>query len=288
MSQDLDKPSAGVGAQVGTALLVVVVFTLIGFVALSVVTGNTFGLNGGAGTQPDAAAAPTPPPGTPNPAAWISYKHTALGFSLQYPRQWRKAETGLQVVLSPSAGGLNPAALQDSALWLGIPANGSADPAAVLAGVQASLPAGTQTLSQGSRRIGGQSWQLNLVQFDSQTLGPMKAAIAATSKNEVGYFVVAAAPENRWPQIEPTFNTILNSFQFTAEAVLRPTDATPPPTPTPTPTPVFYIVQPGDTLSHVSVKYDVSIEALRDRNGLTENSILHPGDKLLIPRKRRR
>ncbi|RME99716.1 MAG: hypothetical protein D6768_14440, partial [Chloroflexi bacterium] len=220
MSQKLDKPPAGVGAQVGTVLLVVVVFTLIGFVALSVVTGNNFGLTGGnTGAPTGAIAAPTPPAGTPNPAAWVNYKHTALGFSLQYPRQWRKAEAGLRVVLSPSAGGLDPAALQDAALWLGIPADGSTDPAAVLAGVQAGLPAGTQTLSQGSRRIGGQSWLLHLVQFDSQTLGPVKAAIAATSKNEVGYFVVAAAPEDSWPQIEPTFNTILDSFQFTTEAV---------------------------------------------------------------------
>jgi peptidoglycan endopeptidase LytE len=104
----------------------------------------------------------------------------------------------------------------------------------------------------------------------------------------VGYYVVAIAPADQWNQVQPAYRNILNSFQFTTEAVLRPTDATPPPTPTPTPTPVFHIVQSGDTLSHISVRYDVSIQAIMDRNGLDSSSIIRPGDKLIIPRNRRR
>ena len=96
------------------------------------------------------------------------------------------------------------------------------------------------------------------------------------------------APAGQWNQVQPLYRNILNSFQFTTEAVLRPTDATPPPTPTPAPTPVFHIVQSGDTLSHISVRYDVSIQAIMDRNGLDATSIIRPGDKLIIPRTRRR
>lgn len=289
MSQETQQSTAGMGTQIGVALLVILIFALIGFVALSVVTGNDFGL--GARPQnatPSLVASAPLAEGTPNPLGMISFKQTALGFSLQYPRHWRKSEQGLQVILSPSAGGLTPESLNDAAVWFGIPADGSTDTTALLNRTQVDLFPNAHLVSTGSQRIGGQSWPSMRLGFESKGLGPAQALIAATSRDEVGYFVVAVAPATEWDVFQPTLTNILNSFEFTTEAVLRPTDATPPPTPTPTPTPEFYIVKSGDTLSHVSVKYDVSIQAIMDRNGLTENSIIRPGDKLLIPRKRQR
>ncbi|MCD6156705.1 MAG: LysM peptidoglycan-binding domain-containing protein, partial [Candidatus Atribacteria bacterium] len=48
---------------------------------------------------------------------------------------------------------------------------------------------------------------------------------------------------------------------------------------------VHYIVQPGDTLWEISRKQGVSLEDLMDANGLTEDSVLRVGAKLVIPSK---
>lgn len=291
MSHRLERPSSGIGSQLAVALLVLVIFALIGFVALSVLTGNDFGVGQAVGLENQPLVSNTPtlaPLGTPNPLAMINYKDTALGFNLEYPRSWRKSQSGLRVVLSPSGGGLNPDNLQDAALWVGIPANGATDPAELLLQTQMQLAPSSQTVNRGPLSIGGETWQSMQVQFDSPSLGPSVATIATTTKNQVGYYLVAAAPAEEWNRIQPIYQNILRNFSFTTQAVLRPTDATPPPTPTPTPTPIFHIVQSGDSLGLISAKFDVSIEAIMERNGLDQNSIIHPGDKIIIPRPRRR
>ena len=71
----------------------------------------------------------------------------------------------------------------------------------------------------------------------------------------------------------------------------------PPPTPQPgntaTPEPgtatpgtaneIVYIVQPGDTLSDVAVKYKTSLDAIQRRNSIADISKLMPGQQLIIP-----
>jgi len=44
-----------------------------------------------------------------------------------------------------------------------------------------------------------------------------------------------------------------------------------------------YEVQPADTLSHIAVRFDVSVEELKDVNQLTDEHIIVPGQKLKIP-----
>jgi LysM repeat protein len=70
----------------------------------------------------------------------------------------------------------------------------------------------------------------------------------------------------------------------------------PPPTPkpgdtptsvpgTPTPSPaneIVYIVQPGDTLSDIAVKYKTSLDAIQRRNSIADISKLMPGQQLII------
>jgi LysM repeat protein len=290
MSQLPNRGSSNFTSLVTITILLIITFALIGFVALSVLTGNSFGLGGDvpqAYPTPDSTAA-AEPFGTPDPQAMVSFKDTALGFNLQYPRTWRKKEQGLHVILSPSAGGLDPENLEDAAIWFGIPTDNTIEPADLLTQLQAGLSATSQTEKRGTQTIGAEKWRLAQISFEDQQLGPTTATIATTSKNEVGYYVIAIAPTEQWNALQPAFASIMNSFRFTEEAVFRPTDATPPPTPTPTPTPVFYIVKSGDTLSHVSVQYDVSIQAIMDRNGLDQTSIIRPGDKLLIPIARQR
>ena len=54
---------------------------------------------------------------------------------------------------------------------------------------------------------------------------------------------------------------------------------------TPEPAPIQYTVVDGDTLYGIADAYGVSAEALAAVNGLDINDpILHPGDKLVIPR----
>ncbi len=64
---------------------------------------------------------------------------------------------------------------------------------------------------------------------------------------------------------------------------LPPANLTPSPTATPTATPRVHVVQAGDNLWKISVQYGVTVEAIREANGLTEASVLHAGDRLLIP-----
>jgi LysM repeat protein len=283
----INESRADIRTQIMGGLLLVFIFTMIGFVALRVVTGNNPAPIVDT-TAPTPDSAPAAVEGTPNPQDTIDFKHTALGFSLQYPRAWRKQEKGLSVIFSPSGGGLDPANLHDAAIWFGIPADSASQPEEVLAEVLQHRFPDSQTMHTGALAIGGEPWVSVQIRYTEPQFGPAIATIAAGSKNQVGYYVIATAPAAQWDQLQPTFAALLNSFRFTSEAVLRPTDATPPPTPTPTPTPIFHIIQSGDTLSHVSVKFGVSIEAIMDRNGLDKTSILHPGDKLIIPRPRKR
>jgi LysM repeat protein len=63
-----------------------------------------------------------------------------------------------------------------------------------------------------------------------------------------------------------------------------------PPLPTPTPLPcgrpygwIVYIVQPGDTLYHLSQAFGVSIANLQTANCMGSSTLLHVGDKLYVP-----
>jgi LysM repeat protein len=53
-------------------------------------------------------------------------------------------------------------------------------------------------------------------------------------------------------------------------------------TPTPVP-PVTYIVQPGDTLSEIAARFDVTLAALMEANDITDPTLIRPGRVLIIP-----
>lgn len=243
--------------------------------------------------RPTPTARPTPelaiePAGTPELLGMTSFRSAALGFELQYPNGWRKKEYTLEAIFSPSAEGLVPDNLQDSALWAGIPPGDTLDHGEILRGVLADFVPHVEISNQKIINLAGESWTLVEFSFAGQDLGETGRGIAAaTNKNEVGYFFVAAAPATQWTTREPVFQQIINSFRFTEEAVFRPTDATPPPTPTPTPTPVVYIVQSGDTLLGIALEYGVDVDALAARNGIEDPRNLRTGQRLIIPLRRR-
>jgi LysM repeat protein len=224
---------------------------------------------------------------TPIAAAMTTFRSVALGFAIDYPGDWLKEEKTLQVVFSPTRAGLDPKTLADRAIWVGIPADETSDPGRLIARALTDFSANAQIIDTSSMDIAAQSWLATQVSFENETSGRAGIArLVATNRNEVGYFIVAVAPAEEWPAMEPIFQGIIQSFRFTEEVVIRPTDATPPPTPTPTPTPQIYVVQSGDTLGAIAVKFGVSIEAIANRNGLDRPEYIRSGQKLIIPTKR--
>jgi Tol biopolymer transport system component/LysM repeat protein len=53
-------------------------------------------------------------------------------------------------------------------------------------------------------------------------------------------------------------------------------------TPTPVP-PVTYVVQPGDTLSEIAARFNVTLAALLEANDITDPTLIRPGRVLIIP-----
>lgn len=279
------------GSLVAMTLLLILTFSGIGFLTLSVIAGGNLALSNESSFDfptPQRAEAAIEYLGTSDPSAKIPFKTAALGFELEYPRSWQKNDRGLEVVFSPSSDGLDPAELKDAAIWFGIPTDNLVDPVALLTQLRTRIAPTGEVTSVGKLMIGDQIWHTADISFDNELLaGQATAKIAATTKDEVGYYAVAVAPSEEWPQHQPLFSKILDSFDFTAEAVLRPTSATMPPTPTATPTPIVYVVQSGDTLLYVAATYGIDLDILANRNGIDDPGSLQVGEKLIIPLRRR-
>lgn len=88
------------------------------------------------------------------------------------------------------------------------------------------------------------------------------------------------------PTPEPTATVALALAESTAFPSATPAPYTPEPTPTPTltPTPVIYTVQPGESLLTVANRYQISVAALQDANGILDPRTLQIGQQLIIPR----
>jgi LysM repeat protein len=84
--------------------------------------------------------------------------------------------------------------------------------------------------------------------------------------------VVACRPESvGLPTLTPTV------FQ---SATATPTVL---PTATPTATPVTHVIQAGESLSGIAVRYGVPVEALAEANGITDPNVISVGQVLVIP-----
>ena len=81
----------------------------------------------------------------------------------------------------------------------------------------------------------------------------------------------------------PTVEIVVATLQPTS----TPAPYTPEPTPTSTvtPTPVVHLIQAGETLLSVAVRYDVSVSALQEANGILDPRLLQLGQELIIPRQ---
>lgn len=297
MFQPKPQPS-GPGQIARIILMALLVFSFTALVivtAIILLTGNTLAFSRGAVFE-----APSPRPGptptiaplaavTPGPVDMLPFRSVALGLTLDYPSGWRKKETSLRVIFAPTTAGLEPGQGVEPALWAGISSDNSIEPTAVLANILADFPANTKLFQQSATTMAGATWTLTDLNFSDGNGGqPSQARVAVTSHNDVGYYVVALAPGEKWSAAEPVFQAMLASLGFTEEAVIRPTDATMPPTPTPSPTPRIYIVQPGDTLGGIALQFGVTIDAIVTRNGLEDPRMIRSGQKLIIPNKKKK
>lgn len=57
----------------------------------------------------------------------------------------------------------------------------------------------------------------------------------------------------------------------------------PTPPPTPVPTPVVHVVERGETLSGIAVRYGVTVAAISEANGITDPNVIEVGQQLVIP-----
>ena len=288
-----DGPTSIFRAILLTFLFIIIFLTTL-VIALFLLLGPDLELGGlAAGRSPTPAPIPTvtltpEPLVTPIAGSLTTVRSVALGLALDYPANWQKRETTLRLIVAPDASGLYPEKLAGASLWAGIPVDDAYEPADLLTDLLADFPADTRILNVGSQNIGGQPWSTAEISFaEGQSAQSGRALLAATNRNQVGYILGAVAPAEQWDSLQPIFRGIINSFRFTQQAVIRPTDATRPPTPTPTPTPQIYIVQSGDTLSWIAVQYGVTVEALMLRNNIDDPRSLRSGQRLIIPTKKR-
>jgi LysM repeat protein len=76
-------------------------------------------------------------------------------------------------------------------------------------------------LNEGTIRIASQTWTSTQIRYEDENLGGQGiATIAVTSKDDVGYYLVAAAPAEKWNSTQPVFQEMINSFRFGNKATL--------------------------------------------------------------------
>ncbi len=76
----------------------------------------------------------------------------------------------------------------------------------------------------------------------------------------------------------------VHSFVYIGQRLRIPARGTAAPS-RPTPSGRIYVVQPGDTLSHIAARFGVSLSALIRANRLTNPSLIYVGQRLVIPRR---
>ena len=149
---------------------------------------------------------------------------------------------------------------------------------------------------------------LVLAYIDLKTQLEIQAVLASSSPSEPVVLAVTMEPTPTPVPPTPTPPTLTLALSPTKEPALSLTngpalsptkEATPSPaptasptvtslgqTPTPTPNPAgpaVYVVQSGDSLWKIADSYGITVDALVEANGLSEDDVIHPGQELIIP-----
>ncbi len=97
----------------------------------------------------------------------------------------------------------------------------------------------------------------------------------------IGFGCGGAAPFEQ-PPVRPTAPAGGRPDSSRAVSPISPPPLAPSPTASPSPIPRQYIVQPGDTLWAIAIRFGVDVETLKARNGL-EGDLIYPGQVLILP-----
>jgi LysM repeat protein len=138
----------------------------------------------------------------------------------------------------------------------------------------------------------GKSAQRWLVAGGIAGIGLAVAATAAAGGFDslgVARAPATPSPERSATPIETTLSPAPSpsAEPSTPSPTQRPTQTTAPtasaPDLTAAPTPRTYVVQEGDTLSIIAIRYGTSVSALQAANGLGKSDVINVGQRLVIP-----
>jgi LysM repeat protein len=267
---------------------------------------------------PDATPTPGPTPTNApeptvvaTPAAMTIFSSKDLGYTVEYPETWRQKDDKQCGAFSPSTPSLTRDDISDATIWICKSTEEDVAITDLLTEVLADFPTDAETLNEGTISIASQTWTSAQIRYDSEAFdGQGISTLAVTSKDSVGYYLVAVAPADAWNATQPVFQAIINSFTFSTDVIAQasasddepeetesgttgktrtPTpqekDATPKASPTPrgTVTPLVYVVQSGDTLLGIALEFEVDAELLAARNNIDSPESLQIGQELIIP-----
>ena len=314
----LSTGCAGLAVLVIVAVVIVGAATFLRGQSAAISQGATPTLSSGLPVNtPTPAPTPSPTatvPATDTPLALKVYSNSTFGFSLQYPGDWQAKEADRQAVFAPKAEGLATSIVSKTVVTgavfvVGLQAESLAESSSeLLTRFAASLPTKASAVETGFRNVGQIEWAISQVTLTGVSSAPeMTAYAAATSRGGQVYTILAAAPAAEWGAFAPVFQQMFDSFRFASESPVALASPAPALTKTPamtggitatvnavatravtgtpgaTATPVTYVVQEGDTLMAIAIRFDVTVEALQAANGITDPAKLGVGQSLVIP-----
>jgi LysM repeat protein len=117
----------------------------------------------------------------------------------------------------------------------------------------------------------------------SPTLGPTFEYVV---KQGDSLTIIATRFGTTWQLLAQINGLSSTSILYPGQLLLVPGSITPTPTPTATPSGpevVWYVVQPGDTLSAIASRFGITWQELAAANALNASSVIYPGQQLRIP-----
>lgn len=95
--------------------------------------------------------------------------------------------------------------------------------------------------------------------------------------------VVTVETPSAIPTPQATLDVALSDIPMRPTVTRALPTATKPNTPTPSPTPIVHVVQSGETLIAIALKYGVTVDALQSANGISDPSSLQVSQELIVP-----
>ena len=85
------------------------------------------------------------------------------------------------------------------------------------------------------------------------------------------------------PTVAPLGVTLVPLTPSPSPVVTATETPAPTATPAPSPTPIVYVIQSGDTLLGIALKYGITVESLQQTNGIINPQSLQIGQEIIIP-----